>query len=34
MEEFPLWLKCIIWGTIGSTALYTVWGLVHSFMQV
>jgi hypothetical protein len=33
MEEFPLWLKFIVWGTIGFTALYTIWGVIHSFLQ-
>ncbi len=33
MEEFPQWLKFIVWGTIGFTALYTLWGVVHSFLQ-
>jgi hypothetical protein len=33
MEDFPLWLKLVIWGTIGFTALYTLWGVVHSLMQ-
>jgi hypothetical protein len=33
MEDFPIWLKLVIWGTIGLTALYVVWGMFHSFMQ-
>jgi hypothetical protein len=33
MEDFPIWLKLIIWGTIGLTVLYTGWGLLHSMLQ-
>jgi hypothetical protein len=30
MEDFPIWLKVVIYATIGLTALYTGWGLIHS----
>jgi hypothetical protein len=33
MEDFPIWLKLIIWGTIGFTTLYVIWGMIHSFLQ-
>jgi len=33
MEEFPLWLKFIIWGTIGLTALYALYGIIQSMTQ-
>lgn len=33
MEDFPIWLKLIIWGTIGLTVLYSGWGLLHSMLQ-
>lgn len=33
MGDFPIWLKLIIWGTMGSTLLYTLWGVFHSFVQ-
>jgi len=33
MEDFPIWLKLIIWGTLGLTLLYTGWGLLHSMLQ-
>lgn len=33
MEDFPIWLKLVIWGTIGLTVLYTIWGMIHSFLQ-
>ena len=26
MEDFPIWLKLAIWGIIGLTVGYTVWG--------
>jgi hypothetical protein len=34
MEDFPIWLKLVIWATIGLTAIYTLWGIVHSWAQV
>lgn len=33
MEDFPIWLKLVIWGTIGLTVLYTIWGMLHSYLQ-
>ena len=30
MEDFPLWLKVIIYATIGLTVLYTAWGIIGS----
>jgi len=33
MEDFPIWLKLMIWGTIGLTVGYTVWGMIMSFTQ-
>lgn len=33
MGDFPIWLKLIIWGTMGLTLLYTLWGIFHSFVQ-
>ena len=33
MGDFPIWLKLIIWGTMGLTLLYTLWGMFHSFVQ-
>jgi hypothetical protein len=26
MEDFPIWLKLVIWGNIGLTVLYTILG--------
>jgi hypothetical protein len=31
MEDFPLWLKLFVWGTIGLTVGYALWGMFHSF---
>jgi hypothetical protein len=28
MEDFPIWLKLAIWGIIGLTVGYTVWGMI------
>jgi hypothetical protein len=33
MEDFPIWLKLMIWGTIGLTVGYTIWGMITSFTQ-
>jgi len=33
MSDFPIWLKLIIWGTMGLTVLYTLWGVFHSIAQ-
>lgn len=33
MEDFPIWLKIVIYGTIGLTVLYTAWGIIHSMLQ-
>lgn len=33
VEDFPIWLKLFIWGTIALTVGYTVWGMLQSVMQ-
>jgi len=33
MEDFPIWLKLVIWGTIGLTVGYTIWGMINSMGQ-
>jgi hypothetical protein len=33
MEDFPIWLKLFIWGTIGLTVGYALWGMLHSMLQ-
>jgi hypothetical protein len=33
MEDFPIWLKLVIWGTIGLTVGYTIWGMISSAAQ-
>jgi hypothetical protein len=33
MQEFPIWLKLIIWGTIGLTIGYTIWSMLISIAQ-
>ena len=32
MEDFPLWLKIVIYATIGLTVLYTAWGIIRSLL--
>ncbi len=29
MEDFPIWLKVIIWLIVGFTAIYAVVGILH-----
>lgn len=33
MEDFPIWLKLLIWGTIGLTVGYALYGMIVSFTQ-
>jgi len=33
MEDFPIWLKLVIWGTIGLTVGYAIWGMINSMGQ-
>jgi hypothetical protein len=32
MEEFPIWLKLIIWGILGSVVLYVIAAIVRSLL--
>jgi hypothetical protein len=34
MEDFPLWLKMIVWLIVGGTALYAVAAIMHSLLVV
>jgi len=29
MEDFPLWLKLIVWFVVGGTALYMVGAMIY-----
>ena len=33
MEDFPIWLKLVVWGVIGLTVIYTAWGVINSILQ-
>jgi len=33
MEDFPIWLKLLIWGTIGLTVGYAPYGMIVSLTQ-
>jgi hypothetical protein len=33
MEDFPLWLKAIIWLTIGGTLIYAIGAAFYSGMM-
>lgn len=34
MEEFPLWLKVIIYVIVGSTLIYTVVGILYGIRNL
>ena len=33
MEDFPLWLKVVVWATIGLTLVYTAFGIVRTIIE-
>lgn len=33
MEDFPFWLKILVYLIVGLTVLYASWGVIHSFLQ-
>jgi hypothetical protein len=33
VEEFPIWLKIVIYGTLSLTVLYAVWSMLQSALQ-
>jgi len=33
MEDFPLWLKLVVWGVVGLTVIYTAYGVISSILQ-
>jgi hypothetical protein len=33
VEEFPIWLKIVIYGTLSLTVLYAAWGMLQSALQ-
>lgn len=33
MEDFPLWLKLVVWGVVGVTVIYTAYGVITSLLQ-
>jgi hypothetical protein len=33
MEDFPLWLKLVVWGVVGLTVIYTAYGVIASLLQ-
>lgn len=30
MEDFPIWMKLLVWGTIGFTVGYALYGMIQS----
>jgi hypothetical protein len=33
MEDFPIWLKLVVWGVVGLTVIYTAYGVISSILQ-
>jgi hypothetical protein len=33
VQEFPIWLKIVIYGTLSLTVLYAAWGMLQSALQ-
>jgi hypothetical protein len=33
MADFPIWMKIIVWGTIGLTVVYAAWGIFQSLTR-
>jgi len=33
MEDFPFWLKILVYLVVGFTVLYASWGVIHSFLS-
>jgi hypothetical protein len=33
MEDFPIWLKLLIWLTVGGTVVYAVGAIIYSVMM-
>jgi len=34
MADFPIWMKLLIWGIIGMTVIYSMWGIYQSLGRV
>lgn len=32
MEDFPIWLKLVVWATVGATVLYAIGAAIYSGM--
>jgi hypothetical protein len=32
MEDFPIWLKLVVWATVGGTLVYAVGAVIYSGM--
>ena len=30
MADFPIWMKLIVWGILGMTVLYCLWGIYQT----
>ena len=33
MEDFPIWLRLIVYGMVGLTVVYAGWGIVYSILS-
>ena len=34
MEDFPIWMKALIWIVVGGTIIYTIAAALYSFFNV
>jgi len=34
MADFPIWMKLLIWGILGMTVIYSMWGIYQSLARV
>jgi hypothetical protein len=32
MEDFPIWLKLIVWGIVGSVVIYAIAAILHGLL--
>lgn len=33
MSDFPIWMKLLVWGTIGLSVAYSVWSMYNSLAR-
>jgi predicted membrane channel-forming protein YqfA (hemolysin III family) len=33
MEDFPIWLKLLVWAIVGGTVIYVVGAIIYSILN-